>query len=344
MPEKQGQLVNPQEAAEYLRLSLARLGELGLPVTAENYSLFYIYYSGRSEELKRLMDEMFAAGETLSPQLVEDFFSRYVCQCHGLDLEALNQELLQAMAQILGALLEFAGQAALSNQSLETHLNDMAQTDDPREILRIATEIVAYTRQFVKNTRVLEEGIQETTTQIEILQEELTLARQEASIDALTGLHNRRDLDKTLQASLDKASQDKKPVCLLMIDIDHFKSINDTHGHLIGDKVLVSVAKLLSTQLRGGDYIARFGGEEFIVVLQDTSITGAFSVAEKIRTSVERLRLKQVKTGKSLDPINVSIGVACFRDGETMMDLIGRCDKALYRAKQSGRNRSLIAE
>ena len=186
--------------------------------------------------------------------------------------------------------------------------------------------------------------MQETTTQIEMLQEELVQARQEATIDALTGLHNRRGLDISLQASLEETTRIKKPLCVLMIDIDHFKAINDSHGHLIGDKVLISVGKLLSNQVRGDDYVARYGGEEFIVILQETPITAAFTLAEKIRSSIERLKLKQVKTGKSLDPITVSLGVASFRYGEAMEDFLNRCDEALYRAKKLGRNRSVIAE
>lgn len=344
MSSNQTTSTTPQQAAEYLRLSLAKLGEMALPVTPQNYSLFYVYNSGQSAELNKVMDEILEADETFSEELVGNLFDQYVCNCSTIDLEKLNQEILQAVAQILGAILDFAGQAALSNKSLESHLEKMAKTSDPAEVLRVASDIIADTRRFVDNTQVMEESMQETTTQIEMLQEELVLARQEATIDALTGLHNRRGLDKSLQASLEDTMMNKKPLCVLMIDIDNFKTINDSHGHLIGDKVLISVGKLLSNQVRGDDYVARFGGEEFIVILQETPITAAFTVAEKIRSSVERLKLKQVKTGKSLDQITVSLGVASFRYEEAMEDFLNRCDEALYRAKKLGRNRSVIAE
>ncbi len=344
MTSNQTTNTTPQQAAEYLRLSLAKLGEMALPVTPQNYSLFYVYHSGQSKELNKVMDEILSADETFSEELVEKLFSQYVCHCSSIDMEKLNREILQAVAQILGAILDFAGQAALSNKSLGSHLEKMANTSEPAEVLRIASDIIADTRRFVDNTQIMEEAMQETTTQIEMLQEELVQARQEATIDALTGLHNRRGLDISLQASLDETVRIKKPLCVLMIDIDHFKAINDTHGHLIGDKVLISVGKLLSNQVRGDDYVARYGGEEFIVILQETPITAAFTVAEKIRSSIERLKLKQVKTGKSLDPITVSLGVASFRYGEAMEDFLNRCDEALYRAKKLGRNRSVIAE
>lgn len=344
MSTQQSLKVSVEKAGEYLRLSLGKLGELGLPATASNYSLFYVYHSGRSDELNKRIDEIIASGETFSEALVEDLFSKYVCECNGFDLASLNQELLQAVAQILGAIVDFAGQAALSNVSLEAHLSKMSESNDPAEILRMTASIIADTRKFIDNTQVFEESMRETTVQIESLQEELVQARQEATIDALTGLQNRRGLDKKLDAALQTTAAEKTPLCILMIDIDHFKLINDNHGHLIGDKVLISVAKLLSNQVRGDDYIARYGGEEFVVVLQQTPITAAFTVAEKIRGAVERLKLKQVKTGKALDQITVSLGVATFRYGESKEDLLHRCDQTLYRAKHLGRNRSLIAE
>ena len=165
MTEKTTKTVSPEKSAEYLRLSLGKLGELGLPVTAQNYALFYVYHSGRSEELNRRMDEVIADNATFTDAIINDLFSKYVCECSGIDLEELNRELLQAVAQILGALVDFAGQAAISNQSLEGHLEKMSKTNDPAEILREAAGIIADTRSFIDNTQVLEEAMQEVQRQ-----------------------------------------------------------------------------------------------------------------------------------------------------------------------------------
>lgn len=336
--------VTPEKAAEYLRLSLSKLGELKLPVTAHNYSLFYAYFSGWDVALNQRLDDILSTEKTISSEMVNELFEQFLCQCNSTDFETLNRELLNAVAQIIGSIIDFVGQSALSNQSLEKHLDKLSNTNKPAEILNAASEIIADTRQFVAKTQVFEESIRDSSSQIETLQEELILAREEATIDALTGLNNRRGLDKTLQESIDIANELKKPLCILLIDIDHFKKINDTHGHLIGDKVLKGIANQLSKQIRGDDYIARFGGEEFTVILKETPISSAFVVAEKIRSSVERLKLKEVKSGKELDPITTSLGVASYQYGENMEDLLSRCDEALYRAKQLGRNRTLIAE
>lgn len=344
MSQQQNFISSSERAAECLRLTLRKLGELNLPASAENYALFYVYHSGRSEELNKRVDELLASGECFTTPLVKDLVSKYVCECEGIDLEALNQELLQTVAQVLGAIVDFAGQAVLSNSWLEAHLERMSKTNDPAIVLRETAGIVAHTRNFINSTQVIEDSMRETTVQIEVLQGELLQARQEANIDALTGLQNRRGLDKQLNAALKAAKEQKDPLSILMIDIDHFKTINDSHGHLLGDKVLVSISKLLSNQVRGDDSVARYGGEEFVIVLQQTPISAAFTVAEKIRSAIESVKLKQVKTGKALEKITVSLGVATFRYGESMEDLLNRCDEALYRAKRLGRNRSLIAD
>ena len=130
----------------------------------------------------------------------------------------------------------------------------------------------------------------------------------------------------------------------MILDIDHFKTINDTHGHLVGDKVLIGIAKQLLNQMRGNDYLSRYGGEEFAILLLDTPITGAFTVAENLRRAIGRSRLKHSTTGQKIGKVTTSIGIACYRADETHEDLIQRCDQALYRAKSLGRDRTVIAD
>jgi diguanylate cyclase len=124
-----------------------------------------------------------------------------------------------------------------------------------------------------------------------------------------------------------------------MIDIDHFKRFNDEHGHLIGDEVLRFVAKRIKELVRGRDFLARFGGEEFALLLPETPIAGASVVAESIRNFFAQATLKAVATSKKLGKITVSLGVACYQSGEQTEEFINRSDQALYFAKNNGRNR-----
>jgi diguanylate cyclase (GGDEF)-like protein len=155
-------------------------------------------------------------------------------------------------------------------------------------------------------------------------------------LDGLTGLRNRRSLDRHLASEVARARRSGDPLALLMLDIDHFKAINDRFSHTVGDEVLRKLARSLRQQLRDVDLSARFGGEEFVLLLPDTDAPGARQVAEKVRLAVEE------GTGGTVHPelaVTVSVGVAMLAPGDDATDLLARADAMLYRAKQSGRNR-----
>ncbi|MCB1879167.1 MAG: diguanylate cyclase [Gammaproteobacteria bacterium] len=168
------------------------------------------------------------------------------------------------------------------------------------------------------------------------LQETVEKARAEAFTDALTGLSNRHAFDRRLQEEYARWSRYGNPLSLIVIDVDHFKKVNDTYGHLAGDKVLHVIGAHLKNSTRTIDFTARFGGEEFVVLLPDTDIGGAKSVAEKIRQAVEQ---KPFRSGSSRVNITVSCGVASFQQGDGRKAPFERADEALYLAKRSGRNR-----
>ncbi len=331
-------------AAEHLRLALSMMGKHGLPPIPINYALMYFYVSGEDLDLNEKIDELLDSRSGWTPEAAQELFDCHVCQGDGRSNEALREELLATVANILGMLIDLSGKTAVSNDKLEQHIEKLAHSKDPQEVLSVATDIISETRSMVDQARQFESTLLDTTQEIEQLKDELFNARRQATMDALTGLNNRRGFDEALKEAIGGSNEGDGGFCLLMIDIDHFKNINDTHGHLVGDKVLVGVAKMLHKFMRGNDFLARYGGEEFAVLLRDTPITGAFSVAENLRKGIEKLRLKHVKTGQQIGQVTISLGVACHRKGEQADDLVGRCDKALYRAKSLGRNRTVLAD
>ena len=162
----------------------------------------------------------------------------------------------------------------------------------------------------------------------------LDTCEEQASTDHLTGLANRRRFERQLEREVARTARHGRPFSLITLDIDHFKKVNDTHGHEAGDDAIKSLARVLQQGTRGIDLAARIGGEEFAVILTETSVNGAVEVAERLRAALKAVGIPPVGA------IAASFGVAeCPSDAETARELLARADAALYHAKRAGRDR-----
>lgn len=177
------------------------------------------------------------------------------------------------------------------------------------------------------------------STEISRLRKDLERMRREAMTDPLTGLANRKMFDQQLRDCAMEAMEIGKPMCLMMVDADHFKSFNDTFGHQAGDQVIRLMAQTLKANIKGRDTAARYGGEEFAVILPQTDLPSAARLAQQIRCSINLKKVICAASGEKIGPISVSIGVGEFEFGEPIPNLIERTDRALYHAKAMGRNR-----
>jgi diguanylate cyclase (GGDEF)-like protein len=164
----------------------------------------------------------------------------------------------------------------------------------------------------------------------------IAIIREMAIRDELTGLFNRRHVLEFLDYEKNRSLRGGGIFCLAMLDIDHFKNVNDIYGHLVGDAVLQAVATTMKTTMRNTEYCARYGGEEFLIVLTQTGINGALIGAERVRTNIEKIPFPNIGSDFK---ITVSIGLSEYRMREGVDDIIARADEALYRAKNGGRNR-----
>ena len=158
-----------------------------------------------------------------------------------------------------------------------------------------------------------------------------------ASTDGLTGLHNRRWLNDSFRRQMNRCERNGTPCSIIMVDIDHFKQMNDRFGHLAGDRVLCTVAQVLLNMLRPTDLVARYGGEEFALCLPETPLKGAWVIADRLRKAISNTSTP-FEEGKLLPAVNVSIGLAGMQPGQSLDALISAADSALYRAKANGRN------
>lgn len=193
----------------------------------------------------------------------------------------------------------------------------------------------------------LEATVQERTLELHIALQELEEANkileQQNTLDELTGVYNRRYYDKRIIAELRRSRRNLSPLSLLVIDIDHFKQVNDKYGHAVGDECIKAIANLLTQYAsRSGDRVCRYGGEEFCIILADTDQSGAMAIADKIRQAVED---SPVSFAEHLVKLTISIGLSVYQqdtplDGHALFD---NADKALYQAKQQGRNQIKVA-
>lgn len=197
----------------------------------------------------------------------------------------------------------------------------------------------AYKNRIIEINKSLEKKVKKRTRELENSKEKL---KRMALHDPLTDLHNRRYFDTMMKNLLSTSQRSREPLCLILLDIDHFKKVNDTYGHDVGDIVLKELATTLKYMLRESDIIARVGGEEFAIIFPSTNLEGAYKISEKIREKVENLEIKI----KEKTPIKftISIGLSVFdkKVDKTTETIAKRADKALYEAKNSGRNRVVI--
>ncbi len=182
-----------------------------------------------------------------------------------------------------------------------------------------------------KNSKLLFE-LKKLREELKKIKNDLEKVKKKANIDFLTNVYNKGSILRALKDAFNLYKKYKIRFCIILVDVDHFKSINDTYGHLAGDKVLKMVAFVLKTNLRAKDIIGRYGGEEFLIILNDIEMYKAVEIAERLRKEIE----KNVKIGDRV--ITASFGVSCVKENDTIESLIERADKALYLAKRSGRN------
>ncbi|MEW5973574.1 MAG: GGDEF domain-containing protein [Pseudomonadota bacterium] len=330
---------SPEEAASNLRLVLKLMGQHDIVPNPRNFALCYEYVLARNPSLNQALDGFFAQGKRLDESTSHSLFDEHIA--HGTlgAIQRAQDELKRILRSVMLQLLQTGNDFAHYANGLGTHLSRL-ESDPNLDLLReITREVVKETREIERSSKDSSTRLTNATEEVELLRKELEDARREASTDPLTGLLNRRAFTTVLTNAIAKAQADDHPLCLLMLDIDHFKNINDTYGHLVGDKVLRFIGRLLAQVVKGQDTLCRFGGEEFAILLPDTALHGAIRVAETIRGRLNGSHLRLADSGQPLGELTASIGVACYREGESVDEFTQRADKALYEAKRQGRNR-----
>lgn len=243
------------------------------------------------------------------------------------------KEIVLDMASSLQGVLEDVGSY---DQTLDECIEEITAVDELKDIALIKDRIVKAAKKSKSKIQAFKMDLQISRKASSDLSEKLKETQSKVVIDSLTRILNRSAYDMRIAQTIHSFHRSGNPVCLIIIDIDNFKIFNDTHGHKAGDKVLCSIAATMKNSIRASDQIFRYGGEEFVVLLYDSTYEIGVRVAEKIRSEVKRdFFVYQEKELK----VTISLGVAVLHEGDTEESVFERADKAMYEAKRNGRDR-----
>jgi len=317
---------------------------LGIPPTPEIYLLWFTHYSGDNPALSRMIRLLEDNGDPFGPERCRELYERFFLRSDvermvsqaGTRLEELMRE-IEAQLRSSGARNEEAcGRIAAIGERI-------ARDGDPAEIYRLTGRLLAETKLIATELRTVSSQLRAKATEVANLRGSLEQARREAEQDPLTGLPNRKVYERRLRELARESMETGRLFCLVVVDVDHFKSFNDRFGHRVGDAVLKLVAEVLRRHVRAEDLVARYGGEEFVILLADAGLDAAVAVAERIRAEMASHHLRHRGTGRDCGRVTISAGVAEYVPGEPLEELFRRADAALYEAKRAGRNR-VVAE
>ncbi|MBV9522439.1 MAG: GGDEF domain-containing protein [Alphaproteobacteria bacterium] len=320
--------------------AVAAMLEHDVPPTPSNYMLWYAHLGGTAPELSRAIATLLANGEVFTEERNEQLFQQFFGN-EGV-LAAMHEtgdRLRQAIARVLRHVETAGGESRAYGKTLDGYSSAIEAAPGADRLRGILGGLVKETRRVAERNALLQSQLTQSSGEIVALRQNLEAVRHEAMTDALTGIANRKSFDERLRGAAREAVESAEPLSLLFLDIDHFKRFNDSYGHQLGDQVLALVARTLVDCVKGRDTTARYGGEEFAIILPNTRLADARRVAEQIRNTMMRRRIVGKSTGEDYGTVTLSIGIAGFRPGEPLGDLLGRADAALYCAKNAGRNR-----
>lgn len=323
--------------ATYLKAIVPLMVRHNVAANPLNYAIWYDYVAGSNAKLTEAVNNLVNEQKSFDSDTSIELYRKHICNASFESFEKINEQLHKVIEQAVSSINDTYNKAEETNDSFQKKtvaLENISETTDVKTVLQ---EIIQETQALAATSRGMQLKLTEANQEMEQLRLELAHVRQVSVTDGLTGLLNRRAFDQTLAEIIEQSAPDK--TCLSILDIDHFKRVNDTYGHTVGDYVIKYVASLMKKYAEEHHHVARYGGEELAIIMPNTSKEKAIEIAENIRSSMENSRLKRKDNSQQLNLITISIGVTQLQVGDNAESFIVRADKALYKAKETGRNK-----
>lgn len=333
-----------KQAKTYAAQAMQRIAQQNLSQTPDIFELWYVYYAGLSPEITRAIDILVSNKQDITEDRCRDLHARFISEVRNEEMiRRAGDQINATIKSVTGAVKDVHNATASYSGTLESVSESMSTVKTQEEMQAIVKTIMADTQTMLERNQKLEDELDRSSNLMQELQRDLEQVRKEAMTDGLTGLANRKAFDAAIARVTEECTANKSNYTLLMVDIDHFKTFNDNYGHQIGDQVLRLVARTVIEGVKGRDIASRYGGEEFAIILPETTLSAGVAVGNSLRKAVATKDVINRSSGEKLGRITMSVGVAEFIPGEEIADLIERADSALYTAKHNGRNQVAAA-
>ncbi len=317
---------------DIVRKELSFLIKFNIPPLPKNYERWFLIFCHLSETGKKLTDLEIIG-------LYKQVFNEDIVEITKEKDEELTEKLADVAEKLDMIMMSLIENIDTHQRNIDNHTRELeySKSISYKDLTAAINKILEEIYELKEQNLNLKREVERYHEEIKRLQKELSIAKAEASFDFLTGLVNRKRFERAIEDAIRDFHKKNYPFSIIFVDIDDFKRINDTYGHLAGDIVLKEIASIFKFYLRANTIVARIGGEEFCILLPGVEIEDARKIAERLRKIIENREIK-LEDGTSIK-VTASFGVTQVKMGDTVKSILERADKALYKAKRKGKNR-----
>jgi len=322
----------------------ARFDALKINPLPLNYLIWYHYFKESNPSLVDEMNELVNAN-TYNDRAARRLYQNYFEGANNETLDQFDSALREFVNDMVIQLQDYGNDLGQESSTLKDYTGALNNPDlTKQEFKDIAGKIIRQASDLHSSTLAMSQNFKDSAQEVDALRKELEAVRAEALTDELTACGNRKAFNQTLDSLTAIYDETPENLCLIIADIDYFKKFNDTYGHLVGDSVLRYFGRIMKQTTQENEHICRYGGEEFGIIIQNTTLSEAIARAESIRTKLQSSVLTLKDSNERISKITASFGVAEYQGKDDTIDaFIERADTCLYHAKNTGRNR-VVAE